>query len=126
MANLMDFTKIAMSNLFSKPATYGYPFVKKNYPARYRGQVAIDIDDCIFCGMCMRKCPSGAIKVDRAAKSWAIERMGCVQCSNCVEGCPKKCLHMVPSYTDPSTEKTVDVVIKVEEEKPAEEAKDKE
>ena len=86
MANLMDFTKIAMSNLFSKPATYGYPFVKRIYPERYRGQVAIDIDACIFCGMCMRKCPSGAIQVDRAAKSWTIERMGCVQCSNCVEG----------------------------------------
>lgn len=105
---LMDFTSFALKNLFSKPATSNYPFEPATYPERSRGHIEIDIDDCIMCGMCQRKCPSGAITVDRATKTWSIERMGCVQCENCVAGCPKKCLHIKPGYTAPSTAKTVD------------------
>lgn len=105
---IMDFTKIALKNLFSKPATKNYPAVPREYPERSRGHIEINIDDCIMCGMCQRKCPSGAITVDRNNKTWQIERMGCVQCGNCVEGCPKKCLSIVPGYTEPSVQKIVD------------------
>lgn len=106
--SLMDFTGFALKNLFSKPATKNYPAEPAVYPERSRGHIEIDIDDCIMCGMCQRKCPSDAITVDKATRTWSIERMGCVQCQNCVEGCPKKCLHIVPGYTAPSAEKTVD------------------
>lgn len=114
---LMDFTGFALKNLFSKPATCNYPAEPAVYPERSRGHIEIDIDDCIMCGMCMRKCPSGAITVDRASKTWSIERMGCVQCENCVNACPKTCLHIKPGYTEPSTEKTVDSFTKPVEEK---------
>lgn len=77
-----------------------------------------------MCGMCQRKCPSGAITVDRKTKTWSIERMGCVQCENCVSGCPKKCLHIVPGYTEPSTEFVVDSYSQPIVEKPAEKAAD--
>lgn len=116
MSIIMKFTKHALGNLFSKPATSGYPFVQPNYPARTRGRVAIDIDACIFCGACQRKCPSGAITVDRNAKTWTIERMGCVQCANCVEGCPKKCLSMEQLYTEPGAEKVVDTIAQPQKE----------
>ncbi|MCM1285820.1 MAG: 4Fe-4S dicluster domain-containing protein [Acetobacter sp.] len=108
MSTIMDFTVTALKNLFSKPATSQYPAVPKTYPEKSRGHVEINIDDCIMCGMCQRKCMSGAIKVDRASKTWTIERMGCVQCQACVNACPKKCLTMAAGYTEPSTEKTVD------------------
>lgn len=119
MSSLMKFTKHAVTNFFSKPATSGYPFVKKEFPERTRGQVAIAIEDCIFCGACMRKCPSGAITVDRNEKKWSINRMGCVQCANCVEGCPKKCLSMLKPYTDPNAEKVIDVVVQPQKEEAA-------
>ena len=48
--------------------------------------------DCIYCGLCMRKCPMEAITVDRASKSWQIDREKCVWCGICVSGCPKKTL----------------------------------
>ena len=105
---IMDFSKTALKNLFSKPATSKYPFESREYPERSRGHVEIDIDNCIMCGICSRKCMSGAITVDRNNKTWSIERMGCVQCSACVNACPKKCLTMAAGYTEPSTEKTVD------------------
>ena len=102
---IMDFTKFALKNLFSKPATTMYPAKPIDYPERSRGHIEIDIDACIMCGMCMRKCPSSAISVDRAKKTWSIERLGCVQCANCVNNCPKNCLSIVPGYTEPTTER---------------------
>lgn len=121
---LMKFSGFALKNLFSKPATSNYPFEPATYPERSRGHIEIDIDSCIMCGMCQRKCPSGAITVDRKTKTWSIERMGCVQCENCVSGCPKKCLHIVPGYTEPSTEFVVDSYSQPIVEKPAEKAAD--
>ncbi len=108
MSVIMDFTKTAMKNLFSKPATLQYPAKPRLYPERSRGHIEIRIDDCIMCGMCSRACMSGAITVERDKKTWTIERMGCVQCGACVNVCPKKCLDIVPGYTQPSGEKTVD------------------
>ena len=121
---LMKFSGFALKNLFSKPATCNYPFEPATYPERSRGHIGIDIDSCIMCGMCQRKCPSGAITVDRKTKTWSIERMGCVQCENCVSGCPKKCLHIVPGYTEPSTEFVVDSYSQPIVEEPAEKAAD--
>lgn len=106
--NVMVFAKTALKNLFSTPATKMYPQVPAQYPERTRGHVTIDIDTCIFCGICQRKCPTGAIKVDRPSKSWSIEPYGCVQCANCVECCPKKCLGMGTAYTTPGGEKKIE------------------
>lgn len=105
---IMNFSFTALKNLLSKPATANYPAVPRQYPERSRGHIEINIDNCIMCGICSRKCMSGAIKVDRTNKTWTIERMGCVQCSACVNACPKKCLSILSGYTSPSTEKVVD------------------
>lgn len=117
---LMDFTGFALKNLFSKPVTKNYPAEPAVYPERSRGHIEININDCIMCGMCQRKCPSSAITVDRATRTWSIERMGCVQCENCVTGCPKNCLSIKPGYTEPSENKTVDSYSQPIPEKPDE------
>jgi len=103
----MSLAQTVLRNLFSKPATRPYPQVARVYPARTRGQIGIDIDACIFCGICSKKCPTGAITVNRAEKSWDIQPFGCIQCGCCVEFCPKKCLAMMQDYTQPSAVKTV-------------------
>lgn len=108
----MRFTKTVLKNLFSAPATRPYPETPREYPARTRGHVEIDIDTCILCGLCSRKCPTGAITVDRAGKTWTIGRFGCIQCGCCVETCPKKCLSMKQTYTQPGGEKTEDTFVK--------------
>ena len=97
-----------IKSLFTKPATKGYPYNKREFPDRTRGSIVIDIDGCIFCGLCEKKCPSSAIKVDRNKGTWSIDRMGCVQCENCVVGCPKKVLSTDVNYTTPSTSVTID------------------
>lgn len=114
MAGFLKFSSIALKNLFSKPATRNYPDLPPKSTAATRGSVQIDIEVCVLCGLCMRRCPSEAIKVDRNSKTWSIERMGCVQCADCLSICPKKCLSMNPKYTPPSSTKTVDTYQKAE------------
>ena len=107
---MMSFSKLALKNLFSKPATCAYPFVPAEYPERTRGHIEIDKDNCILCGMCMRSCPPGAIEVSRPDLKWSINRFDCIQCGYCVQKCPKKCLSIVPGYQEPMGAKSIHVV----------------
>lgn len=101
--------KVVMKSLFKKPATLMYPVIPREWAERTRGHIDIDEKSCILCGICGKKCPTSAITVDKAARTWTIERMQCIQCGCCVEVCPKKCLDMAPDYTEPGTEKVVDI-----------------
>ena len=103
-----------LRSLFGEPATLMYPVKPREWKERTRGRIEIDIDNCIFCGICSRKCPTDAIVVNREEKSWEISRMGCIQCSCCVEVCPKKCLVNEAGYTSPSAQKIVDTFVKEE------------
>ena len=49
-------------------------------------------DDCVFCSLCAKNCPEGAITVDRQSKSWSVDEEKCVKCGKCVSKCPKKAL----------------------------------
>ena len=99
---MMRFSKTALKNMVSRPATLMYPYKKREFFDRTRGAVAIKLEDCIFCSLCARKCPTGALLVSKPEQSWRIDRLKCIQCSGCVEACPKKCLSMDRSYTAPS------------------------
>ena len=96
----------ALKNLFSKPATLNYPFEKREFPEGTRGHVENDMDVCILCGLCQMKCPTGAITVDKKARTWAIRPFSCIQCRSCVDNCPKKSLSMDKQYQEPGPEKT--------------------
>lgn len=102
--NILVFAKTALKNLVSAPATRMYPQTPREYPERTRGHVEVNMDVCVLCGLCSKKCPADAIHVDRAAGTWAIERFGCIQCNSCVESCPKMHYH-VPDLFTAGTEK---------------------
>lgn len=106
--SFFSMAKTLVNSIFHGPYTVQYPLQKKeNYPAT-RGSIEIVIQDCIFCGLCARRCPSGAIKVEKTESLWSIDRHRCVQCNYCSEVCPKKCLKMSNQYTAPSFENTRD------------------
>ena len=104
--SILPFSATALKNLFKKPATR---LEAREFFNATRGHVVFDMDTCVFCSLCARKCPAGAITVDRAEKTWAILRASCVQCSACVDACNKGSLHMAPEYTPPMTEKVPEV-----------------
>lgn len=109
MPNLMNFTGTVLKNLFSKPVTKNYPAEPIDYPENSRGHIENDFEQCILCGLCMRNCPTGAIKVEKAEGNWRINRFDCIQCGYCTLKCPKKCLHIVPGYQEPGQEKVEEV-----------------
>ena len=54
-------------NLFNSPATRLFPFVIRKNFKDVRGKVGnMRIEDCIYCGICEKKCPSNALKVDKS------------------------------------------------------------
>lgn len=106
--SILSMTKTLFKSIVHGPYTVLYPIKKKETFERTRGKIENNIPNCIFCGMCERRCPTGAIKIDKADKKWSIERMQCIQCGYCVEICPKKCLTMNNQYTAPSYNKTRD------------------
>lgn len=108
--SVFGMTRTVLRNLFSRPATRLYPSrMKEPYRSeRSRGRIAIDIDACIFCGACAKRCPTDAIVVTKAAREWTIDRLRCCTCNACVEVCPTKCLSMDNRYTSPTTTKDRD------------------
>lgn len=97
-----------MRSLFGKPATLMYPVKPAKITEATRGHMTIDVDTCIFCGICQKKCPTNAITVDRKGRVWSIERMKCIQCNACAVNCPKDALLMETTYTAPSQVKITD------------------
>ncbi len=99
---LMPFLSTLLANLLHKPVTRPYPVQPRAPFDRSRGSIGITIEDCIYCGQCMRKCPTSAIETNRAEAYWQINRLRCIQCGACVECCPKKCLQMLTGQPLPS------------------------
>ena len=107
--SIIDISKIIFKSSFKKPATRRYPYEKRKLFKRTRGSIGINIDICIFCSLCARKCPSYAISVSKDDKTWSIDRLKCIACNYCVEVCPKKCLTMHNNYSGSTTKKEVEI-----------------
>jgi formate hydrogenlyase subunit 6/NADH:ubiquinone oxidoreductase subunit I len=107
--SFLGVSKVVLKNLVTGPVTEKYPFVPKVYPVGARGSVNNDIKNCIFCGICQKKCPALAIVVTKEPKTWEIDRLRCVSCNYCVEVCPKKCLSLDTKYASCCTQRTKDL-----------------
>ncbi len=67
------------------------------------GKLTCDTENCIYCGLCARNCPQGALTVDRKEKIWQLDEEKCVKCGLCIGKCPKKVL----SFEEPKEEGVV-------------------
>ena len=95
---MFDFIRPIFRNIFKKPVTRQYPFTVRDPFDNARGHIEGAGEDCVFCGICAKKCPADAIEVDRKAKTWKVDQFKCVICNVCVESCPKKCITMNPVH----------------------------
>ena len=93
MFKITPMTKNILKNLITKKSTRPYPFVIREPFEISRGELYNDIDNCIFCSTCARKCPSQCITVDKEKGIWTCDPFACVYCGTCMEACPTHCLH---------------------------------
>ena len=98
-------TKLALKWAFQKPATHPYPFVPRLVIPLSRGALVFANNKCVCCSVCRKKCPTGAIGVNRTQKKWGIDRLRCISCGYCVEACPKKALSLSTSHGVPTVTK---------------------
>lgn len=104
---------LIIKNLLNKPATRLYPVIKREPFERTRGRIYFDNTNCIYCGMCERRCPADAIHVDRQNTTWELNAFRCIVCGECVNSCPKKCIGMTNERRSSSTDKKI-ITIKKE------------
>ena len=98
-------------NFVRKPVTVNYPTVKRQYPDRFRGLLALTYDpqtgeeNCIGCRLCEFICPPQVIKVEMLkaekrnwAKTFTLELYACEFCELCVQVCPTDAIIMMKSF----------------------------
>jgi len=102
---------ITLRNFFRKPVTLQYPDVKRQYPDRFRGVLALTYDkqtgeeNCIGCRLCEYICPPQVIKVEMLkaekrnyAKTFTLELYACEFCELCVQVCPTDAIIMLKTF----------------------------
>jgi formate hydrogenlyase subunit 6/NADH:ubiquinone oxidoreductase subunit I len=98
-----EMTRLAIKWALTKPPTTRYPFEPRRAIAGSRGQLIFTKDNCVYCTACAKKCPTGALKVERAQKRFILERLRCISCACCVEICPKNSLSLSTDHGSPAT-----------------------
>lgn len=99
---MLDMTATVVRNFLTKSHTRLYPFEVREAFDNVRGNLGINIEECILCGICQKKCPSQCITVDKQAKTWNVDPYACVYCAICVDACPSHCLYMDKEYRKPA------------------------
>lgn len=87
--------KILLKNGTGRYATRLYPAETREPFDKNRADLVFDPDCCRLCKTCARKCPTGAIDVDKENRTWKRDVFSCVFCGDCIEACPKSCLSFV-------------------------------
>ena len=98
-------SRLALRWALRKPATTRYPFEPRQPLEGSRGRLVFTKEHCVYCTVCAKRCPTGALLVNRAQKKWAIDRLLCIACGHCVEACPKQSLELTPMHSAPAVTK---------------------
>ncbi|HJJ42274.1 MAG TPA: 4Fe-4S dicluster domain-containing protein [Methanocorpusculum sp.] len=95
----MKMLKTIIKQFLHKPATIPFPKVPGKVYDKTRGHIVFDGSKCTSCSNCMRHCPAQAISIDKAAKTWSIDRFRCIMCNNCIDHCKFGSLSFENTYS---------------------------
>ena len=88
----MGMLNLILSNVSRKPPTRLYPFDIRTPYENFKGRILFSPENCIYCGICQKKCPPDAITVTKDEKTWELNVFRCIMCTECVTSCPKECI----------------------------------
>ncbi len=87
----------AITSLFSRPFTTGFPFKPYAAPKRYRGKPEYNEDGCVGCGACFQVCPAKAIEMidtvnndGSGTRTLVHHPAECIFCGECERNCITK------------------------------------
>jgi formate hydrogenlyase subunit 6/NADH:ubiquinone oxidoreductase subunit I len=58
------------------------------------GEIHVDPERCVDCGLCASVCPSGALAFDPAAQRLRFETSRCLVCEQCIPSCPLEAIRL--------------------------------
>lgn len=122
MSDILKMCKTVVSSLRKKPFCQMYPFQPAKFHKHTRGHIKLDASKCILCTLCAKRCPTGAIEVDRVKGSWQINRYKCIMCIECIHSCRPLALINDNQYAPPMPKmenEKFDVEVKKPAPKPA-------
>ena len=62
---------------------------------RAPGEIRVDPDLCVDCGLCAGVCPSGALRFDPASLRLQLLAPRCLVCEQCIPSCPLEAITLV-------------------------------
>jgi len=101
MSDILKMCKTVVSSLRKKTFCQMYPFQPAKFHTHTRGHIKLDAAKCILCTLCAKRCPTGALEVDRVKGYWQINRYKCIMCIECVHACRPLALITEQQYAPP-------------------------
>ncbi len=92
---------------FDKPETVGYPFLPLVLPEGFRGAIVIDPDKCTGCGLCVRDCPAGGLRLEKKSRDEFKLMHHPASCAYCGQ-CERSCLRGAISHSNALVAATTD------------------
>ncbi|MCE5285653.1 MAG: NADH-quinone oxidoreductase subunit I [Pelosinus sp.] len=98
---------ITFKHFLGKKVTVQYPEEKIPMSPRFRGgDLELNSEKCIACGLCSMACPNAAIALTTVMNEQKKKRLAsyiyhsgrCLYCNLCVEACPTKAIHWDQNY----------------------------
>jgi len=62
---------------------------------RAPGEIRVDPDRCVDCGICSSVCPSGALRFDPLQQRLQFDGPRCLVCEQCIPSCPLEAISLV-------------------------------
>jgi ech hydrogenase subunit F len=121
----MTMLSTVIKNLISRPDTTKYPNAAPDIPEGNRGRVDWNMESCVFCGLCEKRCPALAVSMDKSSGIILLHVHRCISCGVCIDVCPKDAISMTSEYSKPGYAKEVRPYHKETKAEPAEAAPDK-
>ncbi len=127
-STLFDGLAVTLSYMFHAPVTFQYPDrmpqpLQDTLPARYRGHLYVDLDQCISCLLCEKACPIECIKIEdvriekimitdvdgrptpkvKEPTLFNINMYKCMYCGLCTDPCPTGAIRFTKEFEGATT-----------------------